>query len=357
VGLGVGLKLPTQIFAVGVCFGLLFVPGPFARRFFLSFVCGLGIIAGFAVTGGWWLWEMWTHFGNPLFPYFNDVIRSPWALPESYRDDRYVPKTLVDALVLPFRFFVDAKIAGEIPFRDGRMLAAYVILIATAIMLLLKRFEKTATLAQPYADVFAVRYLAAVFVLSYVVWLMLFAIYRYMLPLEMLAPLMVVGCLAFWPVRRQRQLAVAIGALGFMVITVQPGTWGRIPWAGGLGGKLVDVTAPEILRPAETMIIMTGYAPTAFAIPAFPPEIPFLRVHSYLIDPRLPTRFGEVMYQRIAAHNGDLFLLRATWETWPDELLALFGLALTPNGCRPVPANLDPQLELCGLTRTVPQSP
>jgi hypothetical protein len=63
------------------------------------------------------------------------------------------------------------------------------------------------------------------------------------------------------------------------------------------------------------------------------------------------------MHQRIAAHNGDLFLLRATWETWPDELLALFGLALTPNGCRPVPANLDPQLELCGLTRTVPQSP
>lgn len=357
VGLGVGLKLPTQIFAVGVCFGLLFVPGHFVRRFFLSFVCGLGIIAGFAVTGGWWLWEMWTHFGNPLFPYFNDVIRSPWALPENYRDDRYLPKSLVDALVLPFRFFVDAKVAGEIAFRDGRMLAAYIILIATAAMPLLKRFARTESPAQPYADVFAVRYLAAIFVLSYVVWLMLFSIYRYMLPLEMLAPLIVVACLAFWPVRRQRQLAVAIGALGFMVITVQPGTWGRIPWAGGLGGKLVDVDVPEISRPAETMIIMTGFAPTAFVIPAFPPEIPFLRIHSYLLDPRYPTRFSETMHQRIAAHNGDLFLLRGDWEKGPEEFLPLFGLALTPHGCRPVPANLDPQLELCAVIKTVPQSP
>ena len=48
VGCGVGLKLPTQIFAIGVCFGLLFVPGPFMRRFWMSFVCGLGVIAGAA---------------------------------------------------------------------------------------------------------------------------------------------------------------------------------------------------------------------------------------------------------------------------------------------------------------------
>src|SRR5690606_20293686 len=49
VGFAVGLKLPSQIFAVGVCFGLLFIPGDVLRRFWLSFVCGLGIIAGFAV--------------------------------------------------------------------------------------------------------------------------------------------------------------------------------------------------------------------------------------------------------------------------------------------------------------------
>jgi hypothetical protein len=358
VGFSVGLKLPMQIFAVGVCFGLLFIPGPFVRRFFLSFICGLGIIAGFAVCGGWWMWDLWVRYENPLFPYFNDILRSPWGLPAHYRDDRYLPKDILQALTLPLRIFADARVSGEIDFRDGRVLGAYVILAATAVMLLLKRLEKTELKAPPFADVFAVRYLAAAAVLSYVVWLKLFSIYRYMLPLEMLAPLLVVGCMAFWPVRRVRQVSLAVGVLGFMVLTMQPGSWGRQPWAPGLGGKLVDVEVPPIADPANTLIIMTGFAPISFVIPAFPPEIPFIRPHSYLLDPRQPTKMGDVMRDRIAAHQGDLFLLRASWELWPAvELLPLFGLALTPNSCRPVRANLDNEIELCGLTRVAASEP
>lgn len=139
VGLGVGLKLPTQVFAIGLCFGLLFVPGPPARRFVLAFVCGLGVVFGFALLGGWWMWELWSRYANPLFPYFNDVMRSLWALVESYRDDRFLPETLVEALVLPFRLFVDGKAGGEIAFRDGRILGAYIVVLATPFMLLAAR--------------------------------------------------------------------------------------------------------------------------------------------------------------------------------------------------------------------------
>lgn len=358
VGLGVGLKLPTQIFAVGACFGLLFVPGPFVRRFFLSFVCGLGIIAGFAVSGGWWMWDLWTRYANPLFPYFNDLFQSPWGLPAHYRDDRFVPKDITEALTLPFRMFVDAKVVGEIPFRDGRVLVAYVVLAATAIMLVLKHLEKTRTTTPAFADAFAVRYLAAASVLSYIAWLGLFGIYRYMLPLEMLAPLVVVGCFAFWPVSRTRQVSLAVGALGFMVITMQPGTWGRKPWGPGFGGKLVDVTAPAIADPAHTLIVMTGFAPTAFVIPAFPPEIPFVRIHSYLTDSQSPTMFNKTMHARIAAHGGDLLLLRATWESWTDkDVLPLYGLRVAPDSCRPIRANLDDDIELCGLDRVAAAGP
>jgi hypothetical protein len=40
----------------------------------------VGFLAG-AATGGFWFVAMWRRFGNPLFPYFNDVFHSPWALP------------------------------------------------------------------------------------------------------------------------------------------------------------------------------------------------------------------------------------------------------------------------------------
>jgi len=355
VGLGVGLKLPTQIFAVGVCFGLLFIPGPFWRRFLLSFVCGLGVIAGFFVFGGWWMWELWIRYENPLFPYFNDIIRSPWALPESYRDARFLPETLTAALTLPFRIFLDGTAAGEIGFRDGRILAAYIVLLATPVMLLVKRMKDAHTADAddaPFTDIFAVRYLAAAGALSYAVWLGMFGIYRYMIPLEMLAPLLVAACVSLWPVGRTRRTSLIIGVLGFMVLTIQPGTWGRVAWGPGLGGKFVDVTPPPIANPGAAMILMTGFAPTAFVIPAFPAEIPFLRPYSYLVEPDHRTRFNEAMHARINAHSGAFFVLQAAWEKWAaDKVLPHFGLEFDPAGCRPVLANLDQELELCALRR------
>lgn len=349
VGCGVGLKLPTQIFAIGVCFGLLFVPGPFVRRFFLSFACGLGVIGGFLVFGGWWMWELITHFDNPLFPYFNDIIRSPWALPESYRDDRFLPKSITLALTLPFRLFADATVAGEVGFRDARVLGAYIVLLATPPMLLiahLKKFGRT----EPFAQVFAARYLAAAAGLSYAVWLALFGIYRYLIPIEMLAPLLVVACMAFWPLTRQRQLSLAIGLLGFMVITMQPGNWGRMPWSEG--GRFVEVTPPPLKDPATTLVIMTGFAPTAFVIPAFPREVAFLRPQSYLVEPTHATRFNEVLRARIAAHTGEMFILQATWEKAAGErVLPFYNLRTVPGSCRPLPTNLDGELELCGVEK------
>ncbi len=351
VGCGVGLKLPTQVFAVGVCFGLLFVPGPFIRRFFLSFACGLGIIAGFAAFGGWWMWDLWKHYGNPLFPYFNDIIRSPWALPASYRDDRFFPKTVAEALLLPFRLFIDGTLAGEIGFRDARILGAYVVVLVTPVMLLIARAKSAIESDDaPAVDVFAARYLVAAAALSYGVWLTMFDIYRYIIPLEMLAPLVAVACIAFWPVSWQRQLSLVIGLLGFMIVTTQSGDWGHKPWAES--GKFVDVTVPPIAHPATTMVLMTGLAPMSFVIPAFPHEIPFLRAQSYLVGPGDATRFNEVLHSRVAAHTGDLFLLRATWDNWTAaQVLPSFGLDLQPNGCRPIPTNLDSELELCALVR------
>jgi hypothetical protein len=362
VGFAVGLKLPTQIFAVGVCFGLLFIPGPFVRRFFLSFVCGLGIVAGFAVCGGWWMWEMWTRYENPLFPYFNDIIKSPWALFFSYRDDRYLSKTITAALTLPFRMFLDGKAVGEIAFRDARVLSVYVILFATALMLVFKRLEKTALKAPPYADAFAVRYLVALTVLSYIVWLKMFGIYRYMLPLEMLAPLVVAGCLAFWPVGRVRQASLAIAIMGFMVVTTQAGSWGRKPWAEGpdkiLGGKFVDVKLPPIADPAHTMVVMMGFAPMSYLIPSFPPEIPFLRPHSYGTHPLHPTKLTEEMRTRIAAHQGDVLLLRAFWERWTEQaLMPAMGLSIVPGSCKRIWDNIDGEQELCLLHRGAPSPP
>lgn len=343
VGLAVGLKLPSQVFAVGVCFGLLFIPGPFMRRFWLSFVSGLGIIAGFAVTGGWWIARMWSMFANPLFPYMNDVFRSPWALELNYRDIRFLPKTLGEALTFPFRFAADSKIASEISFTDWRIAVAVGVLLITGVLVLIGRRAR-----EPGADIFAVRYLTAAAALAYGVWLAIFAIYRYITPLEMLAPLLIVAGVALWPLSPRTRAVVAGAMLLLVTLTVRlDEDWTRKPWAPGLGGPFVDV-APPVLDDPNTLVLMTGLAPTAYVIPAFPPEVAFLRPVSYLAGPDHDTLFIQTVKQRLAAHKGTVLILQPSWDhETAEKFLPMLGLAPDHANCRKLPNALDDTLELC----------
>lgn len=344
VGLAVGFKLPSQVFAVGICFGLLFIPGPFMRRFWLSFVCGLGVIGGFLVTGGWWIARMWSEFSNPLFPYMNHIFHSPWALAENYRDTRFIPKSIFEALSFPFRFVANSKIASEIAFTDLRVAVATAVLVLTALLLIARRRSP-----DPLAHTFALRYLAAASALSYAAWLAVFAIYRYITPLEMLAPLLIVAGVGLWPVSMRARAAVSAGLLALVVVTVHMNEdWTRKPWAPGLGGPFVQVTPPQFADPANTIVLMTGLAPTAFVIPSFPPEVAFLRPVSYLAGPEHNTLFIQTMKQRIAAHTGEMFILMPFWDH-PAAADALPMLGLVPDfaGCRRLPNNLDDSLELC----------
>ena len=120
-----------------------------------------------------------------------------------------------------------------------------------------------------------------------------------------------------------------------------------MPWSET--GKFVDVSAPPV--PEDALILMTGFAPTSFVIPAFPASVSFLRPQSYLVEPTHATRFTETLRARIAAHGGPLYLLQPIWERHAGRaVLPQFGLAPTAD-CRPVPNNLDDELELCAVER------
>lgn len=344
VGSGVGLKQPTVVFAVGACFAFLLVEGGFWRRMFQSFFFGIGVLVGMAVFSGHWMWFLWTEFHNPLFPYFNDVFKSPMGTAATYRDDKFIPQGLGALLAFPFRWTADPKAVGEIVFRDLRIPVAYVVLILTPVLLLAARLRGRSVPVPA-----AVRYVLIAAALSYLAWLKLFSIYRYLIPLEMLAPLVVVAAVAVWPLPAKARAVLAGALTALVAVTAQPGNWNRIAWTD----RFVEIQAPPLPRPAETLILMTGYAPTSFLVYGFPAQVPFLRLQSYLIHPD----HGDVginrrMAERIAAHTGDLFLLLAPWEIWTiDNVLPHYGLTADPAACVPVTSNLDEPMRLCPVSR------
>jgi hypothetical protein len=348
-GAAFGLKLPFAVYAVGLCAAFFGLTLPFQRRFLLAFVFGLGVVAGAALTGGFWMAEMWERFRNPVFPYFNQYFKSPWGALESYRDERFIPKRLREWLFFPIWFNMDPLQVGEVAFRDLRFPMFYLLLAAVLVKTIaaLRRKPKPGTgngAVSAGSDLISIRGFVIVFMaVSFILWMKLFAVYRYLIVCEFVAPLalfLVIGAL----VRNERRHAwLAIASFTLILVTVEPGPWGRRPWATDYFG----VQAPEVSEPANTLVLVTGHDPMAYMIPFFPPEVRFLRIQSYLTGPSPnPNATDRLMQGIIAGHQGPLFVMYRSYEEGSAlEALKAYRLEQNEPGCRKFVPHVEPQQE------------
>lgn len=352
-GLGAGLKQPAVIFAVGGCAALLTVTAPLLRRFLLSFCYGLGVLAGIAATGGYWLWRMWTDYGNPLFPYYNQVFKSPWAIEADYLNRGMLPRSLLEFVAYPLVFIVDPKLVSESVFFDLRAPLIYVLALAALLAWPLRRRwlgAGTTTLA----DRHPANLVLAASLVAYLVWLKLFGVYRYLAPLEMLAPLLVVLLVDRLALTRWLHGAALGGIAVALLITTKPPDWGRTAWADSYFG----VEVPPVPDPAHSMVLLGGTEPLGYVVPFFPPEIPFLRIEGWFIGPTAPpNRHIDAMRERINAHAGPIYAFyRDVFETERmQDALKAFGLALRLGQCvytKPHIDSIQPErLAFCPVDR------
>ncbi len=357
-GLAAGLKQPAVIFAVGLCAAFLAVPASPKRRALYLLWFGLGVLAGITMTGGYWMYNLWVKFGNPFFPYFNDLFQSPMATPGSYRDERFLPRGALEAVFFPVIFAKDPLHTAEIYFRDLRIPLLYGLLISLA----LHAFNR---LRAPAADRhiahgpvpsvfgFQARYLLAAGVVSYLAWLKLFAIYRYIVVIEMLAPLGI--WLVLSRLLSDRRLRMAAGSMAMLLIlaATRPCIWGRVPWSDDYFG----VTPPALKDPGHTMVLMAGVDPMAYVIPFFPESVRFVRIQSYFTGPSdKPNGYDRLMHQLVDQQSGPLYILyRSYEENAARAALRAYGLQLQDSHClamRPhIEAGLKDPLLFCQAMR------
>jgi hypothetical protein len=348
-GLMMGLKLPSVIFCVGLCAALLLVAGPFKRRVLIGFAFGIGVLLGVAVSLGYWSWFLQTHYGSPLFPYFNELFKSPLAPLTSARDTQFTPRTWSDALTFPFIFAESPFRTGEILWRDWRIPILYVLLpLAIALRLF---FGRSANGCDQMAAPYAARYLLWVGVISYAVWLPLFAIYRYIIPLEMLAPLLILFAVGYLPVRLKTRALLAAFVLAVVAFSVQPGNWTRTKhWFS----HTVGIDRPALPDTHDLMILMAGFEPYSHVVSEFPKQIPFVRIQSNFASPDEDKGINKIIGARIAAHEaqgGRFMLLIPSWQLdLAQKALGYYGLTFLPQTCQKVVDYLyDTNLELCDV--------
>jgi hypothetical protein len=338
-GMAVGLKLTMAPFAIGLAVGAFAMAAPLRIRLQRVTMLGVGGIAGSALFGGAWAYTLWQQTGNPFFPYFNDIIGSPLILDASYRDQRFLPRSFIEALVYPFVFSYDGMRVNDVPFRDVKIAIAYAIVPLSVAWALLRR----RALTQP------MRLLFAMALVSYVLWASMFGVYRYVLTLEMLAPLLVALGLALVLGERARIAALAV----FGCVAVLGVGWRWIPIGGvGWSSGYVDASLPPIAEPDRTLVALAGIEPMGYLVPAFPPQIPFLRIDGWLDAPSSHSAFGDRMRARIDAHDGPIFGMFVEHER--ARAVAAFaadGLMLASADCATIRSNIGEPLQWCALQR------
>ncbi|MDR3424853.1 MAG: hypothetical protein P4M13_07225 [Alphaproteobacteria bacterium] len=353
-GMMMGLKLPSVIFAVGLCGGLLFVGGSLKHGLWLSFAFGLGVLLGCAVTFGYWAVFLQSHFGSPLFPYFNQIFHSPLAPPVGGRDTEYVPRSLSDFLLMPFLFAHSPFRVGEIAWRDWRLPLLYALLPLCLMLRLFFGRNRAANdaLAAPYPA----RYLLASFSIAYIVWLTLFTIYRYAVPIEMISPLLIVFAIGMLPLKITTRGLLAAFTLTIVALSVQPGNWHR---RGEWLDRFVEAKIPDLGDTSHLMILMAGIEPYSHLIPEFPPNISFVRIQSNFSSPDDGKGINLLLHERVDAHRkagGRFMILIPSFQiNVAEKAVAYFGLKVLPQNCQSVTDRLfdDMQLSLCPV---IPQN-
>lgn len=275
----------------------------------------------------------------------NTIFHSPYWEQVPLRDARFLPKNIFDAVLYPFRWATDGSLGfvSELPFRDPRLAVVAALSVALFLIWLLGRATGRRHLT-PVSP--AVRALAIFAIVSYVVWLSLFAIYRYLIPLELLSGVLIILCLG--SLMKYRYIfSTAVTTALACIITTAPLEWGHTPFRD----RYVAVSAPPL--PADTLILIVGLDPVSYLIPFINPATRWISVQNNFLQPNMDNGLVRRERDLVANHTGPLKVLNAGASA--EKLaatLAAYRLTINERGCDQLSSNLGSEVYLlCDAAR------
>lgn len=349
-GIAVGLKLTFVGFAIATGLATLAFPAPALRRLAipaLFFVCcALGALA---IGAAHWV-HLYATTGNPLFPYYNAIFRSPLIAPVNVFDERFKPHGFAHALLYPFTWAIDSTPrVTELEMRDPRLTLAMLAVAATLATIALRRRISAQGL-----------FLLIVATIAYALWEIQFSIFRYVALIELLSGvvlLLPLQCLGVPPTgtRAPRAilallpLGIATGATALALATTIYPNWGHAARVG----PAIQVTWPD--TPAGATVILLDSSPMSYVAVFAPNDVRFIGANNNLIRPGMPGDLSRSIEGAIRSAKDPLFGLESPADApgAADSTLSAYRVRRGP--CRMVPSNLDASsLRLCKLERIEP---
>ena len=350
IGAAAALKLSNLLFTVSALPLLLMAPASLRLRAQAVLVFAAGGLLGAIAAGGWWAWQLWELFGNPLFPLFNDIFKSPDVTTSAIKHYRFLPHSLADGLLRPFMMLLPK---GGIHIETVAPDLRYAALVLLLCLLGLKWVLRRAPLvklpqAAPFAPFQGQRALLALslsLLCAWVLWLLASGNSRYFLSMSCLASVVLASLLVrFSPKIRFFAYggAAILGLQAWATVVVADHRWS----AAQYGHSWFELTIPEPLRKQPQLYLHVSVLPASFLLP-------FLPEGSSMIN--LGGQYPLVDNAKIRAlldkHGANIRVMRrARSDVVPNP--SEFTYALLPFGLE---ADLDSCVNIDFLQRRAPQ--
>jgi hypothetical protein len=343
-GLAFAVKPVNAVFIIGLfaVIGLRLISAQMKFRDTAAWGAGALLIA--AVCMGPWCWWLWTTFGNPLFPLYNQYFHSPFAPQQAVLASRFMPATAWDWLLRPLEMAQYGNFAStEALAPDLRPLAASVLLLPAAV-LAWRRHRGGVRAWAGRADVQLVAFCAA----SYPFWLLTSGNSRYALPALMLTGLLLTRFAELLAPRRIARIGLGV------LLTLQVAYYGtdgdrRIAAQAWDNGPFLAVTAHPRLVEQPYLHLSVGTLTYASLAPYLHPDGAMANLVGQMSIPQSGP-LNDALQQRLQQWQGRTrFLFRAMgmdaesasklpqrMKDRANRLVARFGLSIDFQDCLPV---------------------
>lgn len=305
-GVSLGLKLTVAIYILATGATVLLIRSSWLQKAKDLVSYGCGLLGGMLLSGGFWFWNLWVTYGNPIFPWFNNIFRSPEMVPVAFKDLRYAPKSIWDVLLNPvYLAFHSEYTYAQGDFRDLRFLATFGVLLILAAVLIKRNLKK---IRRPSIRVDH-QFLILFFVIAFMVWVYQFSIYRYAFALEAVAvPVMALGMMYLLVSRRMVTIAIYAFIIMNSIYMSSPGM-ARIDWQP----NHLNAHVPEVPGLEDAVVVLGGNRPSSFLLPGFPQTTRFIRfdsnMHPYLTA---ESSVYKRTRQLLSEHTGYYYLI--SWQ-------------------------------------------
>jgi hypothetical protein len=374
LGLAAGLKITSTIFAPAMLVAILITSKSFssAWRSCILFCIFWGI--GFLISGGFWVYELFTNFGNPIFPFFNSVFHSPWfaLIGAAKRDMQFMPHNGFEAVFYPF-FWLSGKITiAENPIRDGRYAVAFTAIVIYGLFYVINKIRPAILSTDSKAILKNTKVLLIVsfFTLSYIVWEILFSIGRYAIPLEILTGLVfLIGyklCFVQFdstlflrvivrPDHVPPVVPISFDSTSFLKVIVRitavlilvaipatslPINWGRLQYSQGTLHPSVDIRVPH-----NSIVLVFG-KPIAYIIPFIDSPGSVYFGFSEGVDDLPATSPPIISIRSRLKENTPIFILTNASDA-QGSLLKIADLMIDTSLCKVMNDPFQPEIKLC----------